>query len=102
MGSQVAIVEDQPGITRDRFEREVEWTGKKFNLVDTGGWMPGGSELDAKVSRQVEEAAKTASLVLFVVDTAIGVTDDDEQIGLWLRRLNCPVIVVSKNCACTG
>ena len=95
MGSQVAIVEDQPGITRDRFEREVEWTGKTFNLVDTGGWMPGGSELDAKVSRQVEEAAKTASLVLFVVDTAIGVTDDDEQIGLWLRRLNCPVIVVS-------
>ena len=55
MGSQVAIVEDQPGITRDRFEREVEWTGKKFNLVDTGGWMPGGSELDVKVSRQVEE-----------------------------------------------
>jgi GTP-binding protein len=95
MGSQVAIVEDQPGITRDRFEREVEWTGKKFNLVDTGGWMPGGSELDAKVSRQVEEAAKSASLVLFVVDTAIGVTDDDEQIGLWLRRLACPVIVVS-------
>jgi len=95
MGSQVAIVEDQPGITRDRFEREVEWTGKKFNLVDTGGWMPGGTELDAKVSRQVEEAAKTASLVLFVVDTAIGVTDDDEQIGLWLRRLKCPVIVVS-------
>ena len=95
MGSQVAIVEDQPGITRDRFEREVEWTGKKFNLVDTGGWMPGGSELDAKVSRQVEEAAKSASLVLFVVDTAIGVTDDDEQIGLWLRRLSCPVIVVS-------
>jgi GTP-binding protein len=95
MGSQVAIVEDQPGITRDRFEREVEWTGKKFNLVDTGGWMPGGSELDVKVSRQVEEAAKSASLVLFVVDTAIGVTDDDEQIGLWLRRLACPVIVVS-------
>ena len=95
MGAQVAIVEDQPGITRDRFEREVEWTGKKFNLVDTGGWMPGGTELDAKVSRQVEEAAKTASLVLFVVDTAVGVTDDDEQIGLWLRRLSCPVIVVS-------
>ena len=59
MGSQVAIVEDQPGITRDRFEREVEWTGKKFNLVDTGGWMPGGSELDAKVSRQVEAVSYT-------------------------------------------
>jgi len=76
LGSQVAIVEDQPGITRDRFEREVEWTGKRFNLVDTGGWMPDGDELDAKVSLQVEEAARTADLVLFIVDTAVGVTDD--------------------------
>ena len=78
LGSQVAIVEDQPGITRDRFEREVEWTGKRFNLVDTGGWMPDGDELDAKVSLQVEEAARTADLVLFVVDASIGATDDDD------------------------
>lgn len=95
LGSQVAIVEDQPGITRDRFEREVEWTGKRFNLVDTGGWMPDGDELDAKVSLQVEEAARTADLVLFIVDTAVGVTDDDEAIAMWLRRVSCPVIVVS-------
>ena len=95
LGSQVAIVEDQPGITRDRFEREVEWTGKRFNLVDTGGWMPDGDELDAKVSLQVEEAARTADLVLFIVDTAVGVTDDDEAIAMWLRRVSCSVIVVS-------
>ena len=81
LGAQVAIVEDQPGITRDRFERDVEWIGKKFSVVDTGGWMPGGSELDTKVSRQVEEAARAADLVLFVVDTWVGVTHDDELIA---------------------
>ena len=95
VGSQVAIVEDQPGVTRDRFEREVEWTGKRFNLSDTGGWMPGGSELDAKVSQQVEDAAAHADLILFVVDTSVGATDDDELIASWLRRLGRPVVVVA-------
>ena len=95
VGSQVAIVEDQPGVTRDRFEREVEWTGKRFMLSDTGGWMPGGTELDAKVSQQVEEASATADLILFLVDTTIGVTDDDELIAAWLRRLGRPVVVVA-------
>ena len=91
----MAIVEDQPGVTRDRFEREVEWTGKRFMLSDTGGWMPGGTELDAKVSQQVEEASATADLILFLVDTTIGVTDDDELIASWLRRLGRPVVVVA-------
>lgn len=95
VGSQVAIVEDQPGVTRDRFEREVEWTGKRFMLSDTGGWMPGGTELDAKVSQQVEDAAAHADLILFVVDTTIGPTDDDELIASWLRRLGRPVVVVA-------
>ena len=95
LGAQVAIVEDQPGITRDRFERDVEWIGKKFSVVDTGGWMPGGSELDTKVSRQVEEAARAADLVLFVVDTWVGVTHDDELIAQWLRKVDRPVLVVS-------
>jgi GTP-binding protein len=95
LGAQVAIVEDQPGITRDRFERDVEWIGKKFSVVDTGGWMPGGSELDSKVSRQVEEAARAADLVLFVVDTWVGVTHDDELIAQWLRKVDRPVLVVS-------
>ena len=61
VGEQVAIVEDRPGITRDRKEQEAEWLGHRFNLVDTGGWLPGGSELDAKVSRQVEAAVQRRS-----------------------------------------
>jgi GTP-binding protein len=95
VGGQVAIVEDQPGVTRDRFEREVEWTGTRFMLVDTGGWMPEGTPLDEKVSRQVEEAAAKADLVLFVVDTGIGLTDDDELIAGWLRRVSRPVLLVT-------
>jgi GTP-binding protein len=95
IGSQVAIVEDQPGVTRDRFEREVEWTGRRFLLVDTGGWMPEGTPLDEKVSRQVEEAARDADLILFVVDSQVGVTDDDELIAGWLRRTDKPVFVVT-------
>jgi len=95
LGSQVAIVQDEPGVTRDRFERLVEWQGRQFNVVDTGGWMPGGSELDAKVSRQVEAAVRDADLVLFVVDATVGVLDDDQAIAKWLRTSGREVLVVS-------
>ena len=56
--SRSAIVEDRPGVTRDRKETEAEWLGVPFLLVDTGGWLPGGSDLEAKVSRQVEAAVR--------------------------------------------
>ena len=58
IGEQVAIVEDRPGITRDRKEAEAEWLGHRFTLVDTGGWSPAGDALEEKVSRQVEEAVR--------------------------------------------
>lgn len=95
MGQQVAIVEDQPGITRDRFEREAEWLGRHFTVVDTGGWMPKGSDLDDKVSRQVEAAVTGADLVLFVVDSLVGVTEDDASLAAWLRKSGRSVMVVS-------
>jgi GTP-binding protein len=95
IGEQAAIVEDRPGVTRDRKELEAEWLGTKFLLVDTGGWLPGGSDLDEKVSRQVEAAVKDADVVLFVVDASVGLTDDDEQIANWLRRLKAPVLLVT-------
>ncbi|MEO5975129.1 MAG: ribosome biogenesis GTPase Der [Ilumatobacteraceae bacterium] len=95
MGQQVAIVEDQPGITRDRFEREAEWLGRHFMVVDTGGWMPKGSDLDDKVSRQVEAAVTEADLVLFAVDSIVGVTDDDAAMAAWLRKSGRSVMVVS-------
>jgi GTP-binding protein len=63
-------------------------------LVDTGGWMPGGSELDAKVSRQVEAAVRNADLVIFVVDGSVGVTDDDELMAGWLRKSAATVMLV--------
>ncbi len=95
IGEQAAIVEDRPGVTRDRKELEANWLGTKFLLVDTGGWLPGGSELDEKVSRQVEAAVKDADVVLFVVDASVGLTDDDEQVANWLRRLKSPVLLIA-------
>jgi GTP-binding protein len=95
VGSQQAIVEDRPGITRDRKELDAEWLDVPFRVVDTGGWMPGGDALDAKVSRQVEAAVKDADVVLFVVDASVGLTDDDQQIANWIRRSKTEVIVVA-------
>ena len=95
VGSQQAIVEDRPGITRDRKELDAEWLDVPFRVVDTGGWMPGGDALDAKVARQVEAAVKDADVVLFVVDASVGLTDDDQQIANWIRRSKTEVIVVA-------
>jgi GTP-binding protein len=97
IGEQAAIVENHPGVTRDRKVLDAEWLGHRFRVVDTGGWMPGrqGASLDAKVSRQVETAVRRADVVLFVVDAAVGVTDDDEAVADWLRRGGHDVILVA-------
>ncbi|MTB08116.1 MAG: GTP-binding protein, partial [Actinobacteria bacterium] len=75
VGERVAIVEDRPGITRDRKTLEAEWLGFRFLVIDTGGWLPTGGELEAKISRQVEAAVRDSDLVLFVVDASTGITD---------------------------
>ncbi len=95
IGSQQAIVEDRPGITRDRKTLDAEWLDVPFRLVDTGGWMPGGDQLDEKVSRQVETAVQDADVVLFVVDASVGMTDDDQAIANWLRRTRTDVMVIA-------
>lgn len=95
IGEQTAIVQDQPGVTRDRQVRRAEWLGTSFDLVDTGGWLPSGSELDAKVSRQVEQAVRSADLVLFCVDASVGLVDDDAAVASWLRRSGVTVLVVA-------
>ncbi len=95
VGEQAAIVEDQPGVTRDRKSLEAEWLGVPFRVIDTGGWMPSGSDLEAKVSRQVETAVRDADVVLFVVDGAVGVTDEDEAIATWLRKGDHEVVLVA-------
>ena len=95
LGEQQAIVEDRPGVTRDRKELEAEWLGVPFRVIDTGGWMPRGNDLDDKVSRQVEAAVQEADLVLFVVDASVGILEDDEAVANWLRRGDHEVLVVA-------
>lgn len=95
VGSQQAIVEDRPGITRDRKVLDASWLEVPFLVVDTGGWMPGGDALEEKVSRQVEEAVREADVVLFVCDASVGLTDDDQAIANWVRRSGRDVIVVA-------
>jgi GTPase len=93
-GRRVAIVEQKPGVTRDRKEVDAEWQGVGFRLVDTGGWLPGGSSLDEKVSRQSERAMAEADVVLFVVDGEIGITEEDARVADLLRRDGKPSILV--------
>ena len=95
VGEQAAIVEDRPGITRDRKTLEAEWLGFRFLVIDTGGWLPSGGELEAKVSRQVEAAVREADLVLFVVDASTGITDEDESVATWIRRTGKRVLLVA-------
>jgi GTPase len=95
VGRREAIVEEKPGVTRDRKEVLAEWQGHEFTLVDTGGWLPGGSVLDEKVSRQSEKAIADADAIVFVVDTTVGVTEEDGRVASLLRRAERPVFVVA-------
>ena len=95
LGRREAIVEERPGVTRDRKAVEAEWQGRSFTLLDTGGWSASGDELDAKVSAQAERAVREADAVLFVVDASVGLTADDEQVARVLYSADVPVMVVA-------
>jgi GTP-binding protein len=94
VGKRVTIVEERPGVTRDRKEVEANWNGRDFMLIDTGGWMPKGDDLDDKVSAQSERAIRDADLVLFVVDGSVGITEEDDRVADLLRGLDRPVLLV--------
>jgi GTPase len=95
VGRREAIVEEKPGVTRDRKVVEAEWNGRRFLVIDTGGWMVKGSSLDDKVSRQSEKAWADADIVLFVTDASIGVTPEDQQVAQRLRGSTKPVLLVA-------
>jgi GTP-binding protein len=95
LGRREAIVEERPGVTRDRKEVEASWQGREFTLVDTGGWIGAGDSLDEKVSGQSERAMSEADVVLFVVDSTVGVTEDDARVAALLRGTDATVIVVA-------
>jgi GTP-binding protein len=95
VGRREAIVEERPGVTRDRKVLEAEWNGRRFSVVDTGGWLSGGGSLEGKVTEQSERAMREADVVLLVVDATVGVTDEDERVAALLRRSPVPVMVVA-------
>jgi GTPase len=95
VGRREAIVEERPGVTRDRKEVDADWNGRAFTVVDTGGWLDTENPLDRQVSDQAERAIKEASVILLVLDTTVGITDEDDRVANLLRRSGQPVIVVA-------
>lgn len=95
LGRREAVVQDTPGVTRDRVRYEAEWAGRRFLLVDTGGWEHDARGLPGRVAEQAEAAIELADAVLFVVDATVGATSTDEQVVRLLRRSKKPVILVA-------
>ena len=93
-GGRQAIVEAQPGVTRDRKELVAEWAGRQFRVVDTGGWLAGGGDLDHEVSRQAERAVAQADVIILVVDVTVGITEEDARVASLLRAAGPPAVVV--------
>jgi GTP-binding protein len=95
IGRRAAIVEEHPGVTRDRKLLDAEWNGKAFTVVDTGGWSRSSDSLDRHVSAQAERAIDEAAAVLLVVDVTVGVTDEDAAVASVARRSGRPTVVVA-------
>ncbi|MDO5740898.1 MAG: ribosome biogenesis GTPase Der [Ornithinimicrobium sp.] len=95
LGRREAVVEDVPGVTRDRVAYDADWSGRKFTLVDTGGWEVDATGIHLRVAEQAEVAIALADVVMFVVDATIGATDTDEQVVRLLRRAKKPVVLVA-------
>src|SRR5690606_37052631 len=95
LGRREAVVEDVPGVTRDRVSYPAEWGDTRFTLVDTGGWEPDAKGIDASVALQAEVAIELCDVVMFVVDSRVGPTATDERVVQLLRRTKKPVFLVA-------
>jgi GTPase len=95
LGRRAAITQETPGVTRDRVTYQAEWGGRAFEVVDTGGWEPRASGLQARVVAQAELAMAEADLLLFVVDATTGISPEDAAIAARLRRGDVPVLLVA-------
>ncbi|WP_020139416.1 ribosome biogenesis GTPase Der [Streptomyces sp. 351MFTsu5.1] len=95
IGRREAVVEDKPGVTRDRVTYEAEWSGRRFKVVDTGGWEQDVFGIDASVAAQAEFAIEAADAVVFVVDAKVGATDTDEAVVRLLRKAGKPVVLAA-------
>lgn len=95
IGRREAVVEDIPGVTRDRVRYDAEWAGRRFSIIDTGGWDLRSKGLASQVSEQARRAAIDADMVVLVVDTTVGATDADTEAVEMLRRAKVPVLLVA-------
>lgn len=95
LGRRAAVVQDTPGVTRDRVSYPAEWAGRRFTIVDTGGWEVDVAGLDSAVAAQAEAAVDLADAVLLVVDARVGVTETDSRIVRVLRRSGKPVVLAA-------
>jgi GTPase len=95
LGRRVTIVEEKPGVTRDRTEHRAEWIGRPFLVVDTGGWEHQAEGMSARIVEQAEAAIASADAVLFVVDVTVGALEDDERYARLLRRSGVPTLLVA-------
>ncbi len=95
IGRREAVVQDVPGVTRDRVSYDANWSGRQFVLVDTGGWAPDAKGMAAQVAEQAELAIAAADAVVFVVDATVGTQDVDEAVVQVLRRSGKPVVLAA-------
>ena len=95
IGRREAVVQDVPGVTRDRVSYDATWNGRQFVLVDTGGWAPDAKGMAARVTEQAELAVAAADAVVLVVDATVGTQDVDEAVVKVLRRSGKPVILAA-------
>ena len=95
LGRRQAVVEDIPGVTRDRVAYDAQWAGRRFTLVDTGGWEPDAKGRAAAIATQAEIAMRTADVILLVVDAVVGATDTDEAAARVLQRGGKPVLLIA-------
>ncbi|MDQ3415925.1 MAG: ribosome biogenesis GTPase Der [Actinomycetota bacterium] len=95
LGRREAVVEDIPGVTRDRVAYDALWNGRAFTVVDTGGWDPDAQGMAELITRQAELAVDAADAVMFVVDATVGITDTDEAVVRVLRRSAKPVVLAA-------
>lgn len=95
LGRREAVVQDTPGVTRDRVAYDALWAGKRFTVVDTGGWEPDAKGLQASVAAQAEMAMETADAILLVVDATVGATATEEAVAKVLRRSKAPVLLAA-------
>ena len=102
-GKRISIVEDTPGVTRDRIYTDVEWRGRKFTMIDTGGIEPKTNDsILVQMKYQAELAMDSADVIVFMVDMKDGITSADYEVSKMLRKTGKPIVLVVNKVDKTG